>query len=140
MNNGKVAALDVGERRIGVAIASYIARIAAPHDTIDRSTTDAHEYIKQLIESESVDTLVVGLPRGLDGQETDQTRLIREFARELSDQINIPIVLQDEAVTSAQAEDRLKRRGKPYSKGEIDAEAAAIILEDYLKTAVERTG
>lgn len=136
---GYVLALDVGGKRIGVAVASRIARLPAPHSVIETDKTkDIFAAVKQLADEMSADTVVIGLPRGMDGQETAQTAAARDFAAGLSARLDIPVVMQDEAVTSVEAEQRLKNRGKPYSKGDIDAEAAAMILDDYLKTAGER--
>lgn len=135
-----VLALDVGERRIGVALASRIARLPAPYGFIDRSKTeDVIKDIQKIVTEQEVDTIVVGLPRGLEGQESAQTQSVRSFAAAIEKNIKLPIVMQDEAVTSVEAENRLKNRGKPYSKGDIDAEAAAMILDDYLNSSVERT-
>lgn len=138
MNSGMVAALDVGERRIGVAITSLIARLPAAYTTIDRKeVSDAYEAIRTIISKESIVELVVGLPRDMYGKETEQTLKVRDFAKQLQAQIDIPLTLQDEAVTSIQAEQRLKATKKPYTKADIDAESAVIILQDYLN---ERQG
>lgn len=132
--DNKILALDVGERRIGVAIASTIARMPAPLETIDTEVvSDVNSHISGLIKQIEATVLVVGLPRGLDGQESLQTKYVRDFASQLNKHIDIPIVMQDEAVTSVEAEKILKARGKPYSKADIDKEAAAIILNDYLQ-------
>lgn len=125
-------ALDVGTQRIGVAAANSIARIASPLVTLinDESIMDR---IAELIKTESAHVLVVGLPRGLNGQETGQTQLVRDFVLELEKHIDIPVVFQDEALTSQKAEDELASRGKPFEKGDIDALAATYILEDYIQ-------
>lgn len=125
-------ALDVGGRRIGVALANSMARIPSPLTTLDAPMTTA-QSIQNLIEQHTVVALCVGLPRGLDGQETDQTRAIRAFVEDLKRTVTIPVYLQDEAVTSRQAEAELQARGKPYVKGDIDALAATYILEDFLR-------
>ena len=126
------ASLDVGEVRIGVATTPKGVHLAQPRGVIDNNK-DVLQSIKDLIESEHVTTLVVGLPRGLQGQETDQTIYVRNFVATLQKEISTPIVLQDEALTSHHAEEELESRGKPYAKGDIDALAACYILEDYLK-------
>lgn len=136
---GYVLALDVGERRIGVAVASLIARLPAAHSTIDRmKTPDAVAAVAELVRATDAEVVVVGLPRGMSGQETAQTNVARTFARELAAVLDVPITMQDEAVTSVAAEERLKARGRAYDKGDIDAEAAAIILDDYLASLPER--
>ncbi len=131
-----VMALDVGGRRIGVAIASVAARIAHPLTTLNTGETTLQD-IKKLIETESVAALCVGLPRGLDGQQTQQTGVIQAFVEALKKAVDIPVYLQDEAVTSRQAEAELQARGKPYVKGDIDALAATYILEDFLHDHTE---
>ncbi|HEY9715526.1 MAG TPA: Holliday junction resolvase RuvX [Chroococcales cyanobacterium] len=129
---GSILALDVGAKRIGVARAPGDVRLAAPLTTIEHDDT-VWRVLDTLIRSEQAATLVVGLPRGLDGQETEQTRQVREFIEVLKKHVSLPIVVRDEAVTSVHAEEELKRRGKPYGKGDIDALAATYILQDYLE-------
>ncbi len=127
-----VIALDVGERRIGVARATLSVGIANPLTTLER-TERTMQDIQKMLDAEGVNALVVGLPRGLDGQETAQTGTIRKFVEQLTTNVNVPIILQDEALTSRKAEDELKARGKPYKKSDIDALAATYILEDYMQ-------
>jgi putative Holliday junction resolvase len=129
----ELLALDVGSVRIGVARASSLVRLPEPLMTLQNGPQTV-EQIKQLVIEHDAHTLVVGLPRGLEGQETAQTAAVREFVALLSQQLSIPLVLQDEAVTSRKAEEELQARGKPYAKGDIDALAATYILDDYLKT------
>lgn len=131
-----VLALDVGEQRIGVAKANLIARIAAPLKTLQNSE-HIYEEIKQLVAAEQARAVCVGLPRGLNGQHTHQTAAVEAFVRELKNALDIPVYLQDEAVTSRQAEAELQARGKPYAKGDIDALAATYILEDFLREQQE---
>lgn len=139
-SNGFVGALDVGERRVGVALASQIAKLPAPFDTIDRLiVNDVSSWVKEFVEKNSVNVLVVGLPRDMNGEETDQTRAVLSLVSEIEAVVNIPVVMQDEAVTSIDAEARLKSRGKPYTKADIDSEAACIILQDYLVTQDGKT-
>ena len=77
--------------------------------------------------------LVVGLPRGLDGQETAQTQTVRDFAAQLREHVAVPMFWQDEALTSQKAEDELSLRKKPFAKGDVDALAATYILDDFLQ-------
>lgn len=125
-------ALDVGEKRIGVAVASSDVQIAIPFDTI---AVDGDEVVRiaQLILEQHADVVVVGYPRNQSGEATAQTAYSEAFAKRLVD-IAPKIVFQDESLTSVLAEQRLKASGKPYQKGDIDALAAALILEDYLGT------
>lgn len=130
--HNSVIALDVGERRIGVAVADLQARFAAPLTTLQRGESTFHD-IQQLADEHAAVALVVGLPRGLDGQHTAQTMAVEEFKAELDHKITLPAYWQDEAVTSRQAEEELKSRGKPYKKEDIDALSATYILEDFLR-------
>lgn len=130
-SNSSILALDVGGRRIGVAVAGMVARIARPLTTLEH-TPQVFDELKKLIDDEQAGLLVVGLPRGLSGQETEQTRTIETFVDTLKERVHIPVYPQDEAVTSKQAEAELIQRGKPYAKGDIDALAATYILEDFL--------
>lgn len=123
-----ILSLDVGERRVGVAIANVIARFAHPLTTLDH-TERIYQDIADLVTKEDVELLVIGLPRNLSGDDTAQTEYVRAFAAKIE---NVEIAFQDEALTSAKAEQELKARGKPFAKGDIDALAATYILEDYL--------
>lgn len=128
-----ILSLDVGGRRIGVALASSAARMASPLLTLDRQDEgDIIERIKKIVTDNEASIIVVGLPRGMEGQDTDQTAVAREFADSLKGIEGISVHMQDEAATSIAAEERLKQTGKPYQKGDIDMHAAAIILEDWL--------
>lgn len=127
-----ILALDVGTVRIGVAIARSDIKLARPLTTITNSA-EVITDISKLAAERTVETLVVGLPRGLDGQTTAQTRYVLEFVEKLK-ATGLTIVVQDEALTSLKAEDELKSRdgGGRYNKGDVDALAATYILEDYL--------
>lgn len=127
---GSILGLDYGEKRVGLALASEEAVLARPYRTLPN---DEHlvEALSAIVKSEGVVRLVVGLPRGLDGQETAQTARTRAFAANLAD-LQLPITLQDEATTSELAHRELEARGKTYSKGDVDSLAATFILEDYL--------
>ena len=123
--------LDVGEKRIGVAIADDQVKIAIPYQTIE---VDGHEIeaIAEIVVREGVQTIVVGYPRNQSGEATAQTAFVEAFVGRLTD-IAPAIVYQDESLTSVLAEQRLQAQGKPYEKGDIDANAATIILQDYLE-------
>jgi putative Holliday junction resolvase len=130
-------ALDVGEKRIGVAVASLSVRMARPLTTLNDSSRFM-EGISDIVRDESAGWIVVGLPRGLDGQDTGQTEQVRSFGEELqtylkTNGLDVPVYWIDEAVTSAKAEEELRARGKPYRKEDIDALAATYILEDFLE-------
>lgn len=134
---GSILALDIGERRIGVALANSFSRLPRPLTTLEVSNS-IMDQLQNLLSTYQVTNLVIGLPRNLNGQETDQTRLVRQFAAKLAKLTTIPLSWQDEAVTSVQAEAELKSRGKAYHKQDIDALAATYILEDYLASNSEK--
>lgn len=129
--NKSVLGLDVGAKRIGVAVASLAARLPRPLTTLEWND-DFFTALSDLIEKEEAGALVVGFPRGLEGQHTAQTDSVQTFTEELRKHVDLPVHTQDEAVTSKQAEAELEARGKPYERGDIDALAATYILQDWL--------
>lgn len=129
--HSSILAFDVGERRIGVALANVQARLASPLKTLLRGESTLHD-IQMLVDEHAAVALVVGLPRGLDGQHTKQTIAVEEFKASLETVLSVPVYWQDEAVTSRQAEAELKSRGRPFEKGDIDALSATYILEDFI--------
>ncbi|MDB5178698.1 MAG: Holliday junction resolvase YqgF [Patescibacteria group bacterium] len=125
---GKYLGIDYGAKRIGLATADAETKLATP-----LATVGAAELIATIKREGPFKAVVVGLPRSLDGLETAQTLAVRRFTDDvLWRHLRIEAEFQDEAGTSSLAEERLKGAGKPYAKGAIDAEAAAIILQDYL--------
>ena len=125
-------ALDIGEKRIGVASADSEVRIAFPVSTV---LVDGLEVsrIREIVTEVQPSAIIVGYPRNQSGEPTAQTAKIVEFAK-LLEALKIPIVFQDESLTSVLAEEYLKRMKKKYTKSDIDSHAAAIILGDYLET------
>lgn len=132
MNNHSLVCLDVGEKRIGVAVADTSVRIAVAFDTIVVDGSELQK-IAEIVIREGAKTIVVGYPRNQQGETTAQTSFVENFAKQLEDFAE-EIVFQDESLTSVMAENRLIDMKKPYTKGDIDAQAAAIILEDYMET------
>lgn len=130
-NKTVVLALDVGEKRIGVAIADSAIKIAIPLQTIDVDGTEI-DQINQILGAESADIIVVGYPRNQSGEVTAQTEYVEEFAKKLVE-LGKKIDFQDESLTSVAAEQRLKAYGGKYEKGDIDSMAASIILQDYME-------
>lgn len=134
---GSLLALDVGERRIGVALANPIAKIASPLTTLINDV-EVFSRLQELLEQHNVNTIVVGLPRGLDGQETGQTKSVRSFASVMEQKLAITPVFQDEALSSVASEEKLKQSHKTFKKEDIDMYAAAYILQDYLDNSSVR--
>lgn len=131
MSSHTYLALDVGEKRIGVARGDDAVRIAAALETIEVDGTEIAR-IEKLYKLEKADCLIVGYPRNQSGEPTKQTDYVERFVEPLRER-GYPVVFQDESLTSVMAEDYLKQAGKPYQKGDIDALAAALILQDYLE-------
>ncbi len=134
MSKKNLMCLDVGIRRIGVALADSAIKIAIPFTTIetDEKTNSEIDEINKIIAKENINILVIGLPRNLSGEETAQSAYTKKFAENFIYSVD-EIVFQDESLTSVQAENLLKSYKKPYTKGEIDMHAATIILQDYLE-------
>ena len=127
-----ILSLDVGAKRIGVARAYLEAPFPGPLTTLENPDSFQDDIVR-LATAENAAAVIIGLPRGMQGQETDQTAVVREFGAHLGEKLSVPVYWTDEAVTSEKAEAELKRRRKPYVKGDIDALAATYILEDFLR-------
>lgn len=127
-----IISLDVGEKRIGVALADLGVKIAVPYDTFPVNGAEV-QSIADLVAREKAHLIVVGYPRNQAGEPTKQTAYVEEFTKKLAD-IPAQIEFQDESLTSVMAEERLAAHGRPYRKSDIDAQAAAIILQDYIET------
>lgn len=128
--SGIVISLDIGDSRIGVARGSWEARLASPLTFLPNNQSFLND-LTQLIAAEKAESIVVGLPRSLDGQDTPQTAKVRDLAETIRRAVNLPIYFQDEALTSQLAEAELAKGNKTFTKGDIDALAATYILQDY---------
>lgn len=137
----RVLGIDYGARRIGLALSDTTATLASPWRMIQRPPSEA-ETLRVLIteiaalqnDDDGLEAVVVGWPRRLDGSPTDQTPIVETFARSLKAKIDVPVILQDERLSSTEAESRLARRERDWRKRkqQLDAAAAAVILQDYL--------
>jgi putative pre-16S rRNA nuclease len=132
--------IDVGMRRIGLAISDVTRTLARPLKTIEAADADegvrrvADEVTRLAAEDDSLSTIVVGLPVRLDGSSNDQTSRVTAFVAALKRRTSIPIVTADERLSSVEAESRIATRTKDWRerKKKLDAAAAAVILQDYL--------
>lgn len=131
-HNETYLCLDVGEKRIGVARGDGAVRIAVPLETVEVNG-DELQRIARLSDLEHADVLVIGYPRNQSGEATAQTAYVEAFVDRLRTKSNLPVIYQDESLTSVLAEQRLQAHHRPYTKGDIDMHAAAIILQDYLE-------
>lgn len=124
-----ILAIDWGKKRLGIARASSGAKIAAPLDTIPNQA-DVFDRLRRIAREEKADTFVVGLPRNMSGEETHQSREVREFVAALENALQCPVVLQDETLTSYYITDMQNQ----YPDADKDSLAATQILKDYLQT------
>lgn len=127
--------LDVGERRVGVALGDELGMISSPLTFVQRRDGDLVE-LQDLAKAKGVDRFVIGLPTGLSGREGPQATAVRQFAEALGAAVKpeIRVVLWDERLTTAVAERTLQESGawRRRRKGDVDAVAAAVILQGYL--------
>lgn len=135
---GRILALDIGAKRIGVAVSDELGLLATPRTVIFRRSTEAAlDEIVRLAQAEEASLVVVGLPISLDGQLHSQAQTVQRFGERLRrrlEALQIPLVYADEMLSTVRAEERLRAAGvRPQRIRErIDAEAAAVILEEYL--------
>ena len=130
---GRILAIDPGERRIGVAAADLGLRVAIPLTTIEGGP-DAVEAVARLVEEEGARALVVGLPLSLSGALGPQAQRAQALAGALAHRLGVPVLTWDERLTSTEARRRLSGggAGRRRHKRDVDALAAAIILQAYL--------
>ena len=128
----KVMALDVGTKRIGIALSDFLQVIATPHSTIARQPEkEAIETIIKIANENRVEKIVVGLPKNMDDTIGFQANDCMEFAQKI---LGFDIIFEDERLTSEEAENRLRARKVDFrkNKGLVDMESACVILEQYL--------
>jgi putative holliday junction resolvase len=135
----RALAVDLGSRRIGLAISDATGLLARPLEVIEATGAAQVLRVAEAVarigaEEDGLAVVVVGLPRRLDGTPNEQTAAVQAFVEALRSRIRQPIVLQDERLSSVEAESRLARRDRNWRsrKKTLDAVAAAVILQDYL--------
>jgi putative holliday junction resolvase len=135
----RILGLDIGRRRIGVAISDPSGTLARPLLTLTVSPSDALDRVSTEVqrlaaEDDGVRAIVVGVPRHLDGTPSEQTAVVEQFIEALRARVAIPIATEDERLSSREAESRLALRERDWKKrkAQLDAAAAAVILQDYL--------
>ena len=129
-------ALDIGEKRIGVATATDGVKIPVVRPMLAMNEDTFFEDVQQLIKLYNIECIVVGYPRNQSGEPTAQSQYIERKA-EILKNAGFDIVYQDESLTSIIAKQRIAERGDlPVKDGLIDGEAARIILQDYLEQSI----
>ena len=133
----KKLGLDLGKARVGIAMSDILGILASPYETLQSKGLERDcLYVASLCEKFGVDVVVIGLPLKLDGTESEMTLYAKQFAERLKNLISANIILQDERLTSIEAEEYLNQtntRGKKR-KEVLDQVAACIILQSYLDT------
>jgi putative holliday junction resolvase len=139
----RVLGIDYGARRVGLAVSDATGLLARPLKTLDRSGMVGDAALVDALlaavvelsrDDEPVAAIVIGLPRHLDGSPNDQTPKVEAFVTRLTARTSLPVVLQDERLTSREAESRLAVKEKDWRRRKpmLDAATAAVILQDYL--------
>jgi putative holliday junction resolvase len=136
-----VLGIDAGERRVGVAVSDELRLLATPLCVLDRARGLAPvlDALTALVQREDIAQLVVGLPLNADGSEGRQARRAKDFARVAERVVGLPVELWDERLSTKEAEAIVRAQGRSTrrvrQRGELDAIAAAVILQDYLDHA-----
>ena len=136
----RIMALDVGDRRIGVALSDPTGLLATPLTAVDRLDARPSEFdeIISLAQENDVEAIIVGMPVTLAGRLGYQARQVRDFISELSDRTGLPIETVDERYSTVQAQrmlnesERRPSRDRNQDRGHLDASAAAVFLQSYL--------
>jgi len=134
---GRLLGIDFGLARIGLAVCDADRRIASPLATYERRNAQADlQFFRRLVAEEEITGLVVGLPLHMSGDESEQSRLTRQFAEELAQCLGLPVAYQDERCTSSAADALLADTGltPKRRKGRRDRVAAQMILQSYIET------
>ncbi|HTY07744.1 MAG TPA: Holliday junction resolvase RuvX [Candidatus Edwardsbacteria bacterium] len=133
---GRLLGLDLGRKRVGVALSDETAAIASPHSTLRVSgNKELLDQVRQLIETHQVGAVVVGLPARLDGTDTGFSAKARSLTAYLAKNLPVPVHTYDERYTSKMAQSVIHETGQGLKRGkdDLDKVAAAIMLNDFIK-------
>lgn len=134
---GRLLAIDYGEKRLGLAISDPNQIISKPLKTLILSDSKyIYNELEKIISDYEIQKLIIGLPVGMNGKNTQQTRKVKAFREFLQNKIDIPIILFDERLSSVSAKKSLISQGVKtgHNKSKIDQTAAAIFLQHFLDT------
>lgn len=132
VSSGRVMGLDVGERRVGVALSDSSATLARPHSVLQRrSKAKDFAALARMVAELEVKRVVIGLPLTLEGEIGSQARRVTRYAQALAERLDVPIEFHDERYSTVTADALLVESGRKR-RVPIDAAAAAVILQDYL--------
>lgn len=135
----RVLALDIGERRVGVAASDASGRVATPVKVLEAKALSDGVTLRRLVEDYEVDLVLVGLPLSLDGTEGPQARRVRAQAARLAPQLGVPVDFADERLSSTQAARAMQEAGMSERdrRGKLDAVAASLFLQAWLDSRRE---
>ena len=131
---GRILGIDYGDVRVGLALSDISKLIASPLKTVQNNNSEILiSELKEIIVEKDVESIVVGIPIGMKGNDTNQTIKVKKFTRSLSS-LSLPIFMEDERLSSVEAKNSLLMENikTGYNKGLIDQRAAAIILQQFL--------
>lgn len=137
----RVMGLDIGEKRIGIAVADTSTGVAVPVRVMDaREVCDNSRTWRMLLEDHEPGLLVCGLPRTLHGGQGRQASRVRELAQRISQEAGLPLKFCDERLSSAEAKRYLREQGcsERDMRGKVDSVAASLFLETWLRANEER--
>ena len=129
-----VLALDVGDRRIGLAISDPTGMLASPLGVVERGPSDLDDVLRVALDNDATE-IVVGLPLTLAGESRQQAGKVRSFVQELRSKTDLPVTMVDERLSTVQAQRMLRESGtgrRNRDRGRLDSAAAAVILQAYL--------
>ena len=130
----RVLALDIGERRVGVAVSDADRRVATPLKVLDGAVLADVAPLRRLVEDYEIERLVVGLPLTMAGEEGPQALRVREAGERLGEILGLPVEYRDERLSSAEARRTMAASGTDSraARGSVDMVAAAIVLQGWL--------
>lgn len=134
-------ALDLGDRRIGIAVSDAAGMIARPLEVLRRGARVAdYAHLQRLVDQHGIEAIIVGLPLNMDGSEGPQALWVRDYGLALAEALGVPVHFWDERLTTVEATDLLHAQGKQAERDSLDAVAAAVILQSYLDAHSSRPG
>lgn len=131
----RIISIDFGEKRIGLAYVDTSSVLIAQPVQILANDGSEITKLKEFCESKKIDQIVLGYPRNMLGEPTQQTRVVEEFGDKLKSTVGLPLIYQDETLSTAHVKDQLSE-DKKGTKTRIDDQAAALILQDYIEQHV----
>ena len=131
---GRTLGIDFGSKRVGLALSDRLNLIASPYKTLNYiSEKELIAQLKSIVYENNIEIFVLGLPINMKGEDTIQTKKVRNFKKLLSE-LGLPVIYEDERLSSISAKNSLVLQNikTGHNKGAIDRTAAAIILQQYL--------